>query len=282
MDESNYRDELQILYLDDDKCRGACGSPNAGGAIRRVDGSVVVWCLNSMCTKYRTPFGIEKARYLPKYWPNEPQSLRSRVPKRDSRFTVPFEREDYIYARDTTCVHCDVALSELAETTAALEDWRDGGREFTIAEPIALFDLPNEVLKTQLAPRAAMRNRPIRYKRPRALDHILPYWLGILIAPYLNERAVQLIGSIAVVASCPPCNSMRHVARPESQLLSKPVIDQSIASMQRLFANRILIDSDVDPVVDSYLFTLALKKMRAHLLGEDLGKLPVATVAASQ
>jgi len=280
MDESNYRDERQIKYLDEDRCRGGCGSTTAQGAIKRVDGSVAVWCLDVRCSKYRMPFGIDKVRYLGRYWPDETLP-RNRTPKRDSRFVVPFDREEYIYARDTSCVHCGEPLSELAETTEALEHWRDERGGYALAEPIALFELPTAVRRPDTAPSAAMRSRPIRYKRPRALDHIVPYWLGLLIAPYLKARAVELIGYIAVVASCPSCNSMRQVARPSTQLLSAPVVNQTIASMQRLFADRILIDPDVDPVTDQYLFTIALGKMRKHLLGQDLGKLTASTEAAS-
>jgi len=105
----------------------------------------------------------------------------------------------------------------------------------------------------------------MRVKRRRNIDHIIPYWAGILMVSHLDARGVDLIGSIAVVGSCPDCNSKRQVRKNPSQLVNEAMANVELVRLQRLFVERVLIDADVDPVNDGRRFLKALGLLRSLL-----------------
>jgi hypothetical protein len=263
--EWNVRDVRRIEADAKDVCRG-CKQPFFEAGIERTTGAIKAVCVNDLCPRINRVVYLDKSRNI-HHWPGEAAGVSPRTAERDCRFEVPFDRREYVYARDgETCQHCAKPLFEEISGPGEPPPLLASG-----GNPDQLSLLESQQKREVGSPMiGSTRGRPQRRKNPRAIDHICPRWIARRLLPVLDPREIALVGHIAVVASCPPCNGKRQIAT--DQLLSAPVANVAIGAMQRLFATRILIDADVDPVEDTARFTRVLRDVRNILVGRPIGR----------
>lgn len=259
----NIRDEKLIEANVRDGCKTCRGVLFSAG-IELSTGSIKATCANVMCEAHRVQRYLSRNRNI-HHWPSEPKGNSRKRKPLDKRVEVPFERRDHVYSRDGgVCVHCGAVLYEDQEVAGHL------GEFGSVVAPtqMQLLPMPAATPVPQFGVRtAACASRPSRTRLPHEIDHIIPRWITVALADrgMLTERQLELAGEIAVVLSCPGCNNGRQL--PRDPVLS-PVCDVHVTQMLRLFANRILIDGDVEPIEDSREFLNVLQRVRDILVGE--------------